>query len=399
VSSTRLRILHVVTDLNGVGGSEVALYHLLRGMDREKFPSEVVVLKTKGPEGTIGDRIQKLGVAVHELGIVGRRFRSSDFLRLVRHIRRIRPDLVQTWLYHPNLVGGLAARLCGVSALVWNLRSSPPVRERSKPGRFWAFKAGGLLSRWLPDAVVSCSSVALDKHLSRGYRPKRTIVIPNGFEPDEFRPDASSSVRQELGIKPTALVIGMVARFHADKDHATFVTAAGELNRRSPNFLERHDVQFVLCGERIAWDNERLASWIEAQGLRERFHLLGRRTDPARVTAGFDIASLTSVTEAFPNVVGEAMACEIPCVVTDVGEAAAIIGEAGIVVPPGDAVGVSDGWRKLGEMGTVGRKQLGTTARDRIRTQFSLRRTIGDYEHLYRDLVPIPAAAQSSTFP
>ena len=364
----------------------MALYKLLCGMNRQRFAAEVVVLRTKGSQGTIGESIEKLGLRVHELGIVRRRFRAMDFVRLLQIVHKCSPDIVQTWLYHPNVLGGIAARLCGVRHLVWNLRSSPPIEGRASRSRMWAFKAGRLLSSWLPEAIVSCSDVAMRKHLSEGYRPKRAIVIPNGFEVDNCPSNESTGFRHELGLRATAILIGMVARFHPDKDHKTFVRAAGYLNQNNPGYLERHDIHFVLCGEHITWENPQLAAWIDGYGLRSRFHLLGRRTDPAPIISSFDIASLTSVSEAFPNVVGEAMACEVPCVVTDVGEAAFVVGPTGTIVKPGDAESVAAAWQTLVEMGKTGRQQIGRAAKERIRAGFSIRNTIEQYEALYSEL-------------
>jgi glycosyltransferase involved in cell wall biosynthesis len=385
-------VLHVITGLDGIGGTEVALYRLLRGMKREKFALDVVVLGRKGGKGTIGDRIEKLGINVYELGVRAPWFGPLDFARLLALIRKVRPDVVQTWLYHPNVLAGTAARLCGVRRLIWNLRSSPPLPDRAKASRYWAFKLGQVLSSWLPDVVVSCSNQALRAHQAKGYGSKRNVVIPNGFELPDFPSNSEDqqSAREECGIKGHAFVIGMVARFHPDKDHRTFVNAACELMRREPALVAQHNIQFVLCGEGITWGNGKLAEWIDNFGLRSRFHLLGRQSDAARVMASFDIASLSSISEAFPNVVGEAMAQGIPCVVTDVGETGAVVGNTGSIVPASNPGAMAYEWARLARMSEAQRRQLGLEARERIRFFFSLRNTISAYEALYTEIARLP---------
>lgn len=207
-------------------------------------------------------------------------------------------------------------------------------------------------------------------------------MIPNGFDLDAFRPDPESrlAVRRQLEIPEDSLLIGLVARFHPQKDHHNFVQAAGLLHRAMPQ------VHFLLCGEGITWENPVLGEWIDDAGVESWCHLLGRREDMPKLTAALDIASSSSFGESFPNVVGEAMACGVPCVVTDVGDCAILVGKTGIVVPPNDAGALASAWHQLLEMSHEERRRLGQLARQRIKNKFDLNLVVSRYEDLYKSL-------------
>jgi len=208
------------------------------------------------------------------------------------------------------------------------------------------------------------------------------VVIPNGFDVDTFMPDvaARNSIRKELAIPDDAPVIGMAARFEPIKDHHNFIRAAKILHQTRPN------VRFVLCGQGVSWDNEILVTWIDEAGIRNRFHLLGLRRDMSSITAAFDIATLTSFGEAFPNVVGEAMSCAVPCVVTDVGDTARIVGETGMVVPSRNPYALAEAWRQMLDLGPEGRCRLGMAARERVKDKFGLPKIVDCYQNHFEEL-------------
>jgi glycosyltransferase involved in cell wall biosynthesis len=231
--------------------------------------------------------------------------------------------------------------------------------------------------------VVVNSATGQAFHTQIGYHPREWVLIPNGIDDQQFRPDAVArrSVRQELGLEPEALLIGLIARFDPMKDHTTFLQAARLL-------LDSHpQTHFLLCGAEVTPENLQLSCQIETGHLQERVHLLGLRRDITRITAALDVATLSSsFGEGFSNVVGEAMACEVPCVVTDVGDSAQVVGDTGIVVPPKDPQALADGWRKLIEMGVEGRQRLGRAAREWIQQEYSLESVVTQYENLYLSL-------------
>jgi glycosyltransferase involved in cell wall biosynthesis len=285
-------------------------------------------------------------------------------------------------MYHANLVGALAARLAGNVPVVWGIHHSVLDPRVDKRRTMFVNRACALLSGKFPARIVFCSQAAVRIHKELGYHTKRLEVIPNGFDLEQVKPDpaARASVREELGVPAEALLIGMAARFHPYKDHRNFLRAAGQLRRKMP------EVQFLLCGMNVDWQNAQLAAWIQEEGLRGCVHLLGARRDVSRLFAAMDIATTSSVSEAFPIAIGEAMACGTPCVVTDVGDSALIVGDTGHVVPPGDPQALAQAWGRLIEAGPEMRCRLGMAARRRIQQHFALPSIVERYQAVYSEL-------------
>jgi glycosyltransferase involved in cell wall biosynthesis len=265
----------------------------------------------------------------------------------------------------------------------------------TKRTTLWTVWACSRLSRRLPARVVCCSERSRELYLGKGFAPEKILVIPNGFDTGAYRPDpvARLSVRQELGLDPNTPLIGLVARYHVLKDHTNFLRAAAELARRAA------DVRFVLCGQGVDASNAELVARVASLGLSSRVLLLGHREDSARVQAALDVATSSSVSEAFPLAVGEAMACGVPCVVTDVGDSARIVGPFGRVVPPRDPRALAAAWLELLVMDAADRGQIGQAARGRVRELFDLDAITRRYEALYTHLAtgrppedhPVPA--------
>jgi glycosyltransferase involved in cell wall biosynthesis len=229
---------------------------------------------------------------------------------------------------------------------------------------------------------VTNSRSGQEYHTHLGYHPRRWVWIPNGIDVQTFRPDPDlpSSIRRELDLAPESFLIGLVARFDPMKDHVTFLRAAGLL---SPAYVNVH---YVLAGEGVDASNRSLVDQIRNENLSGRVHLLGRRMDTPRLMAGLDIMSSSSSGEGFPNTIAEGMACGLPCVVTDVGDAAFLVGDTGIVVPPKNPAALADGWRRVIHLSPEDRQRLGNAARLRIEQEFSLAKTVQAYQRLYQSL-------------
>lgn len=374
----RLSVIHLITGLS-TGGAEIMLYKLLTKLDRVAFDAEVISLTDIG---TVGKKIQGLDVRVQALGMRQGRPNLRGMLQLTRWLRRNPPHVIQTWMYHADLMGGVTGRLAGRIPVAWGIRHSNLDPQGNKRSTIWTARACARLSRWLPSRIVCCSEASRWVHTQLGYAADKMVVIRNGIDLDTFRPDPSArlSVRREFRIPDGALLIGLIGRLHPQKDHHNFVQAAASLHAHLP------DVHFLLCGEGVSWANLKLAGWIEDAGIQDRCHLLGLRDDIPRLTASLDIASSSSYSEGFPNVIGEAMACGVPCVVTNAGDSALIVGDTGRVVPPKDRQALAMAWRELIEIGPEGRTQLGLSARRRIEENFSLPTVVARYEGLYAEL-------------
>ena len=371
-------ILHLITGLE-TGGAEGMLMRLLLRADRGRFRPVVVSMTDNG---TIGPLLIEAGIDVRSLGLTRGRADPRGVLRLRRILRDQRPALVQTWLYHADLLGLIVRQLGYAPHLLWNLRCTETI------------EAGLVrkLSAWfsqIPDLVIVNSSAGMGLHQRLGYRPRRWALIPNGFDLQQLRPDpaARQAVRAELGIDRAAVAVGLPARFHPMKDHRTFLAAAARLAANRP------DLVFVLIGPDITAANPALADAVGALGLSGRVRLLGNRHDMRRIYPALDIVALSSAYgEGFPNVIAEAMSCAVPCVATDVGDAAEIIGSTGAVVPPRDAAALAAALERLIAAGPEQRRALGQQARRRIVDNYDLDDIVRRYEALYQEVLgPAPA--------
>ncbi len=364
-------ILHLITGLE-TGGAEGMLARLVTRTDRSRFRSVVVSMTDRGALGPI---VAEAGIPLETLGIGRGMIDPRGVTRLIRVLRRYRPDIVQTWLYHADLLGLIVNRLGLAPRLAWNIRCSDmagPMRVRAILGRCSA----------LPETVIINSLAGRRFHEGIGYHPRRWAYIPNGYDTQLMRPDdaARSRLRAALGIQPSAIVIGMPARYHRMKDHAAFLAAARQA-------AANPDIVFVLLGAGIEPGNPDLVRAIEAEGLLPRLRLLGERADMNAVYPALDIATLSSAFgEGFPNVLAEAMACGVPCVATDSGDSAEILGEFGIIVPPRDPAALARGWQRMIEIGHDGRRQLGLKARARIVEHYDLDRVVPRFEALYGEI-------------
>jgi len=374
--ATLPRIVHVITALP-VGGAQTVLRQLVARQRELGCAMSVVSLADLGE---VGARIRAEGTEVRALGMRPAMPDPLALARLVGWLRQLRPDAVQTWLYHGDLLGGLAARLAGVPRLYWNLRQSDLDPAGSRWLTMQVVRACARLSRRLPDLIVCCSEASREVHAAAGYDAARMRVIDNGVDIARYRPDPAApvAVRAELGLAPGTPLVGLVARYHPQKDHAGFLAAAGAVARARP------EVRFLLCGEAVDAGNAELAGLVARHGLQGQVHLLGIRGDVPRIDAALDLAVLSSsFGEGFPNVAVEAMAAGVPCVVTDVGDAARIVGETGWVVPRRDPAAL--GAAMLAALADPAeRLRRGAAARERALARFDLTRMLAAYGRLYR---------------
>jgi glycosyltransferase involved in cell wall biosynthesis len=374
------RIIHIATGL-GMGGAEMTLLNLLAHLDRDEFENEVISLSTDEP---LGERIRTLGVPVHALGMKPSVPSPASFPHLIRILRRFRPNLIQTWMYHADLLGALAAPFAGNPPVVWNLRVTLTNIRELKPATRIVVRTNAFISHCIPKRIVCCAEAACEHHAAIGYDRPRMTVIPNGFDLRGFAPDplARARLRVALGLSTDTLLIGMAARFHPQKDHHNFVQAAARLHADMP------EVHFVLWGKDVDVQNAQLAALLDESGLRGVVHLLGLRTDVAALTAALDLATLTSAYgEAFPRVVGEAMACGVPCVATDVGDVASILGGSGRIVPTRDPEALAKVWAAVLQLASAERQALGAAGRTRVEENFRVEKMAAAYASLYRDII------------
>lgn len=372
-----IHVLHVITGL-GRGGAEAMLLRLLRGLDRQTFKQSVVSLTD---HGVYGEAIEADGFRLNAMGLGGMSSAPGCFLRLRKLIQNEQPAIIQTWLYHADLLGLLAARSTANASLVWNIRCAT-LRPGDVPRSTLGLIALLAKLSTTPEAIVFNSHAGMSAHCALGYRPKLSQVIPNGFDIETWHPNPSERrrIRNDNGISDDDFLVGMVARYHKLKDHKTFIGSMSRLGNRYAN------VRFLLAGPGIDWDNAELVELVTQANLKERVVLLGPRSDIQNIMPGLDCLVSTSISEGFPNVLGEAMSCGVPCVATDAGDSRYIVGDTGWIVQVGDAEAIASAVGELIEANTEERENRSQRCRTRIATTFEISHVIERYADLYKDL-------------
>jgi glycosyltransferase involved in cell wall biosynthesis len=300
---------------------------------------------------------------------------------LISTIKRIRPDIVQTWMYHADLFGGLAAWFAGVPYVIWGVHSTDLVSGGTSRITRVVQRLCALVSNIVPNTIVCVAEASKRAHAQVGYDVKRMVVVPNGFNVSQLvaTKEQRDTLRAQCGINANEVVIGSLGRFNSDKDPHNFVRAAGLLSRQHSH------LRFLMVGRGLNSENTELNGWIVNTGHKDRFVLLGERADVPVCLAAMDVLCLHSRTEAFPLAVGEAMAMGVPCVVTDVGDAAMLVADTGVVVPKEDSVALARGLALLLTMSPEERHLVGTKARARIHAEFTIERTLERFEAIYKN--------------
>jgi glycosyltransferase involved in cell wall biosynthesis len=375
-------VLHFAYSIGG-GGAEAMLMNLAESLDPAQFRTVVVAINAK-PWTHQLKRLHEAGVDVHDL-------ESTTYLnprtlaRLHAVLRAERPDIVQTWTHHADLVGGWAARVAGVRNIVWSIHCREIHRNPGdSDGKMGLFRrALAYSSRLIPQRIISCSATAIEDHDAMGYPRAKMRWIPNGINADRFVPntDAGLDTRAELKLPANAPVIGYVGRFHEMKDLATFLRAAALLQARVP------EAHFVFCGgvEIELGEVERELLAMLPQRHQVRFESF--RADPWRLYPALSVFSLSSRTEACPMTILEAMSCGVPCVATDVGDCGRLLEGLGEVVPMRDHSALASAWERALQLGTAAREKISRESRQRVLEKFTIAQAARQYAETYAELV------------
>lgn len=368
----------MITGLS-TGGAERSLYNLLSGGLASRFHSAVISLRDRG---ALSEQIENLNVPVHALGVRHGVVRPAALWHAHRFLQVFQPNVVQGWMYHGNLAASAAAAVApGQPAVAWNVRHSLYRLRDEKWTTRWVIRAGRQQSS-RPDAIIYNSSRSRYQHEAFGFAAERGRVIPNGFDVVALtaNTEVRARVRQALKIPNDASVVGHVGRFHPMKDHASFLRAAVAVAYVRPKS------RFLLVGRNVSLDNPTLVGIVPSE-LESRFHFLGERDDVPDLMKAMDWFCLSSWSEAFPNVVGEAMASALPCVVTDVGDTADVVGNAGFIVPPKNPEKLVAALLEATSLPEQKRARLGEIALRRIKNQYVIDASVLKYDETYRDLV------------
>lgn len=319
-----MRVFHIITGLNN-GGAEGVLYRLCKH-DAENQHLVVSMMD----EGKYGPLLNKEGVEVHCLNMQQGSVSFSGLWKLFRLLRAFKPDVVQTWMYHADLIGGVIARISGIKYIFWNVRHTNLEPGTVKKKTIWVAKICSFISSFLPYRILYCANDAKFVHERLGYEVDKGVVVRNGYNLSEYNFDVHSCerFRSEINLLPEEILLGMVGRYNPQKDHNNLISALGIIKKKGVKF------KVALVGKGVDYSNTDLFQCISANDLENEIVLLEQRTDIPAVMNGMDLHILSSLSEAFPNVLAEAMACCTPCVTTNVGDASFIVGETGWVVEP-----------------------------------------------------------------
>jgi glycosyltransferase involved in cell wall biosynthesis len=367
--------VHIITDL-GQGGAEAVLWQLVSST-RGRFQHEVVSLHQ---EGVYAQPLREQGIGVTVLGMPRGRVTRTGLTRLGQTLDSFRPHVMQTYLDHANLIGGVAARFTGAPPVIWGVHATDLGALRSSWKTRIVRRLCALLSYRVPRTIVLAahSSATLYAHL--GFSTSRMQVIPNGVDPQRFHadPEGGARLRQEWGVTPDEVLIGCVARFDPLKDHQTLLRSLQRLRGRGLVF------RCALVGTGMDLNNTELQREIERCGVRAQLILAGRRCDIPAVMNALDLHVLSSRAECMPLAVLEAMACGTPCVVTDVGDAARIVGNTGWVARARDPQSLAQALTSaLHERATAGLAQRASACRERVLGEYTQEGMVSQYSRLW----------------
>lgn len=372
-----MKIIHVITAID-IGGAETALFKLLSFGNIAKEDVLVVSLTTKGE---IGFQLTQKGFQVIALNMKSMFSLPMTFYSLMKLIRANNPDIVQCWLYHADLIGGVVSKISGVKHVVWGVRST-----ELKSGSYLTSlirKLCALLSYFIPSKIICVAEAAKAKHVALGYARRKMVVIGNGFDlsVSEIEYESIKLFKQALNIKDHHVVVGSVGRFSTIKGHDIFIEAIKLMIEEYPN------LKILMIGRNVDKKNKQLLRWIDKTQNSENFILLGERRDIPLCMAVMDIFCLHSRSEGFPNVLGEAMSAGLSCISTDVGDAAELLGDTGIIVYRNNPEYLARGLKELVSNSKERNKLIGRKAKQRIEKKFSIESTCQKFEAIYRELL------------
>ena len=374
-----MKVLHIITHLDQ-GGAEAVLYRLIEAT-HQKINYSVVSLHGAG---VYGSKLRDIGVNVETLDMPRGRLKFTGLWKLRKIILGYSPDIIHTKLYHADLVGGVVALLSGAPPVIWTVNSSDLGKLRNSWKTRFIRRICAILSYGIPSAIIADANNTKRVNVSLGYSLKKFFVINNGIDLSSFFPDqrARQRLRHEFQIQEDMVLLGFIARWDPLKDHSNLLQALSIIKKSNRKFA------CMLVGNDMTSQNAVLMKLIHKNELDGHIILLGPRSDIPAIMNALDLHVLSSFSESMPLAIIEAMACGTPCVVTDVGDAALVVGDTGWVVPPKEpkalAAGIEMG---IGTLKKNGKDELGQRCRRVIEEKYSLEVMVDSYLKLWKKTV------------
>jgi len=365
-------VTHLIVGL-GKGGAETTLYQVLKYRNDTSIQHKVISF---GAAHYYEEPIRELGIELVDLQLKKRP--ATSLWKAFQAIKGT--NTLCCWMYHANLIGYYLGKLAGVERIVWCIRHSSLDKKNTKEFTLrinrWCVK----LSRNVT-AVAYNGEAARRAHEAAGYDERKSVVLGNGCDCTAYHPDPAAGrvLRQDLGISAEERIILSVTRNHPIKDIPTFLCAFSELKKKLP------DTVAVLCGNKVTPEDKHMSELCQSSSLKigEDVYLLGLRDDVPQLMAGCDLFVLHSASEAFPNVLIQAMACGCLCVSTDVGDAKKVLSQTEWVVEPGNAAVLASRMENLLKLDLKKSQMLRRQNRERVQEAFEIKRVVKDYEELF----------------
>lgn len=375
-----MKLLNIITGLN-VGGAEIMLFELIRQM---KNNHDIYIISLTDC-GEIGERIKQLGCKVYSINFNNKLIDNINKIPLmVSIIKEIDPNIIHTWMYHANFIGGLICRLSGYKNIIWGIHQSDFDKKTTKIETRIIIKMCSIFSSYIPKKILFCSNNSKLLHEQYGYPIKKNVLIPNGFDYNNYYFDicGRDKIRRDIGLTENDLVVGVVARYDPQKNYKGFIDAAAIVSKSIKN------VKYILVGNGIIQENDELMGYIKTNNIEGDLYLFGLRKDIKDIMSAFDIyVSSSNSGEAFPIVLGEAMLCERICVVTDVGDSKEIVGEYGFVVEKNNCALLAEKIVYALQQDYELRRMIGHNARTEIIKKYSIQKISHEHEVLYNEVM------------
>lgn len=365
-----MKIAHIIIGLN-IGGAELFLYRLIN-RSRSEVDHVVISLTELGP---IGKLLRSEGVLVICLDLKNLFSIPSVIFKLYSNLKVLKPDVVHTWMYHADFLGGIVAKSLNIKKIIWSVRTTDVTLGKSR-STVLLRKVCAHLSYFVPTHIIYVAYRSKDIHIEAGYDALKAIVINNGFELDKLHVSAAdrSKFRCSINVRDDEVLVGSIGRFNSIKNQKKFVEVAHSLVQ------ENIALKFVMIGRDNDSDNEKLMNWISDRGLQKYFILLGQRSDIFKCIKGIDIFCLHSKTEGFPNVLGEAMAIGTLCISLDVGDAAFLLNNSELIAKNDN---LSNLIKEVVDWPSDKKNQVILQSIQRIRNEFSISVTAQSYIDVY----------------
>lgn len=364
----KIKITHIITTI-GLGGAEAMLYRLLENMDRDGYEVEVICLTEMGTYGELIKKQLNIKVTICDL----RSNRVNAFMNCYRLCQE--SDIIQTWMYHANLLGYILAILLK-KKLIWGIHHSNLNKQDNKRRTIFIAKLCAKLSKRV-DAIISCGPKVKEIHEAIGYSGKQHRVIVNGINTDQYQPSTKRQYFVEQFDIINQPILLHVGRWDPLKDYENLMASVKKLRQ------QRQDFYLFLVGFEIDDANRDLLQLIESAQLEEVTFLLGSREDIPQLMAAADVFVLSSVGEGLPNVLVEALASGTCCVTTNVGDCAYLVGNSGEVVAAKDAEALASGINTALNYSSRQYAQKANLGREHVLANFQIQQVVAQYQSLY----------------